>query len=248
METKVKKIKILNIPCDEVTFEEALEYIGDLLINEKRNQIIFLTTMGLLKARRDEQFYQLVNEAALILPINKGLVYGARFLGRGNLTLFNPFEFMIRLLRLSEKMNKSAYLVGSKIEDLEKAEKNIQVSFPGLKLVGRYPGFFPKHMEDAIVLAIRKAAPSLLLIGRGVPDKEKWLLKHKDSFHPGVYLWGGNVFEILSGKEMHPSKEVRKIKFNSPQNILKKSWRLWRILAYLYFHFLLGISKIFRIS
>ena len=52
-----------------------------------------------------------------------------------------------------------------------KTEKNVRDTFPGLKIVGRYVGYYPKQDEDDIVQAIFKSQPSLVLVSDGIKDK-----------------------------------------------------------------------------
>ena len=101
-----------------------------------------------------------------MLPVSRSVVRGARFLGRGLASLFNPFEFVIRTLSLIEKSKGAVYLLGARKRTLEAAEENLRGSFHGIRVVGRYFGFYSKKIEASIVTAIKKSAPHLLLVAR----------------------------------------------------------------------------------
>jgi UDP-N-acetyl-D-mannosaminuronic acid transferase (WecB/TagA/CpsF family) len=49
-------------------------------------------------------------------------------------------------------------------------------------------------------MAIKKAAPSFLMVGSGLPGKDLWILRKKRELNAGVYLWVGDCFEVISGK------------------------------------------------
>ena len=198
---KVKRIKVLDVPVDAVDPDMAGKAIEELLNNSQANQIVFLSLLGLLRARHDAEFMRCLRDAALVLPTSLAVVQGARFLGTGRLSLFNPFEFIIRILSVVEKCKGSVYLLGTRKSLLEIAEVNLLGSFHGIRVVGRFYGFFSRTFEGDIVTAIKKSSPSLLLVGTGVPGKERWLLRHKKEFNPGISLWADNCFEVFAGTE-----------------------------------------------
>jgi N-acetylglucosaminyldiphosphoundecaprenol N-acetyl-beta-D-mannosaminyltransferase len=245
--SNVKRVKILNVPVDAADPEIAVNAIEDLLENGRHNQIVFLSLSGLLKARRDAEYARCLREAALVLPISMSIVRGGRLLGGMRLSLFNPFEFIIRTLSTLERMKGSVYLLGSDKETIELAEENLIGSFHGIRVVGRYFGYFPKELEGNIVTAIKKSSPHLLLVGKGVAGKNKWIYRHKREFNPGLSLWAGNCFEIFSGREKQASKKLHAAGFGGLSGIWKNPLRIFTVFAYLYFFFLLLIYRIFRL-
>lgn len=194
------RTRLLNVPVDAVTEAQALEQVERLLLDKQHHQILFLTLRGLFRGRRDPEFRRCLREASLILPVYPGLVRAARFLHRGSLSLFSPFSFVIRLLSAAERLNRTVYLLGARKEALERAERNLKGSFPRLRLVGRFAGYFPKPAESNVLVAIKKATPAFLLVADGLPGREMWILRRKRELTPGIALWVGDCFEIFSGK------------------------------------------------
>ncbi len=243
----VKRTKMLGVPVDAIDPEMAVKAIEELLENGQHNQIVFLSVQGLLRARRDAEFNRCLREAALVLPASLAIVRGARFLDCGRLSLFNPYEFIIRLLSMIEKIKGSVYLLGSRKETLETAEENLLGSFHGIRVVGRFYGYFPRGIEGNIVTAIKKSSPHLLLVGKGIASKEKWILRHKKEFNPGVSLWVGNCFEIFSGHEKQTSKKLHAIGLGGFSGIWRRPWRILIVFAYLYYFAMLLVWKIFKL-
>ena len=216
---------------DCIDQEEALKALERFLLDGQRHQIVFLNRKRLFKARRDAEFRRCISESSLILPVSQGIIRGALFLKKRALTHFKLFPFVIRLLSLAERLNHSVYLLGSRKEDLEKAEKNLKDSYPGLRMVGRFSGFFSKDMEKDVLLAIKKASPSFLLVGNGLTARDLWILRHKKEFNPGIYLWIEDCFDLFSGKKKRSSN---------------RAWKFFLALPNLYFLFLIIIYKIFK--
>jgi len=162
---------------------------------------VFLNRERLLAARGHNEYRRCLREASLVLPVSPAIVRGARFLRKGTLTCYSSFTFVIRLLSLAERFNRTVYLLGGRKEEVEKAERNLRDSYRGLRLVGRHAGFFPKTQEKNVLLAIKKATPTFLLVGSGLPGRDLWILRRKKELTPGIYLWVDDCFELFSGKK-----------------------------------------------
>jgi N-acetylglucosaminyldiphosphoundecaprenol N-acetyl-beta-D-mannosaminyltransferase len=244
LEDSLRRISFLKVPVDALDLDQTLKTVESFLQDAQGHQVVLLTAQKLLKSRRDLEYLRCLRKSDLVLPVSKSIIRGARFQKKRSLHRYNPFEFVIRLLTLAERLDQSIYLLGSKKEDLEQAEKNLKVSFPDLKVVGRYSGFFDKKMEKNIVLAIRKASPGFLLVGRGVPDQDKWIDRNRQHFNPGVYIWVDNCFDIFSGKERNVSKQAFNMGMEGIVDLPRRPWKIFRIFPFLYFKLLVVIYRI----
>ncbi len=195
-----RRVQVLDVPVDQADQEQALQRIEQLLGDGGKHQLILLGVRKLFRARRDPEFRRCLREASLILPESASVVRAARFLKRGSLTCFGSFSLVVQVLALAERRGRTVYLLGAHKEELERAERNLKDSFPGLRLVGRFAGYHSREMEKDVLLAIRKASPSFLLVGNGLAGRDLWVLRHKKELQPGVYLWAGECFDRFSGK------------------------------------------------
>jgi len=243
----VKRIKVLGVPVDAVDPDMAVRALGEMMDNGQNNQVVLLSTRRLLRARRDPELGRCLREAALVLPVSRSLVRGARFLGAGSLSLFNPFEFIIRTLSLVEKSKGAVYLLGAHKHTLEAAEENLRGSFHGIRVVGRYFGFYPKGIEASIVTAIKKSAPHLLLVGTGVAGREKWILRHRKELNPGISLFAGTCYEVFAGEEKQMSKRLHAIGLGELSGFWRKPWKAAAVFPYLWYLLLLLVFRIFRL-
>lgn len=227
--------------------QTCLQRIESLLEDNGRHQITFLSLQRLFKARRDKLYYKCINESTLILPTSRGIIRGARFLKLGNLSRYNPFDFIISILSFAEKNGKSVYLLGSKKQELERAEQNLRTSFPELKIIGRFTGYFNHEVEKDVILTIKKSVPSFLFVGKGIKDKELWILRNKTNINTGIYIWVNNCFEIFAGAQKYVAPRLFNSGLEVLSGIMKRPWRLLKFFSYLYFNFLLLIYKVFRL-
>jgi len=245
--SELKKINLLGIPVSNCDTEGALRALKIFFVDGRQHQVVFLDRKGLFRARHDAEYRRCLQQASLVLPVTGQLVRSAKLLKLDRIYRFYPFEFIIRLLSLTEKLNLSVYLLGARKGELERVEKNLRDSFPGLSVVGRFSGYYSKDIEKDIILTIKKTSPAFLLIGGGIPGRNLWILRHKKELNNGVFLWADNCFDIFSGKLNHPPKWLIKSGFESLFGLYKRPWRLLLIFPYLYYWVLSLVYKIFKL-
>jgi N-acetylglucosaminyldiphosphoundecaprenol N-acetyl-beta-D-mannosaminyltransferase len=244
---KIKqRISFLNVPVDTYTKDTAIDKIKEILTSPdgQNHQIVFLDLKKLLKVRRNREYFRCLRTATLILPTSKAIIKGAHFQRKQELTRFNHFEFIIRLLSAADELKKSVYILGGRKEDLEKVESNLRTSFPNMQIVGRYTGNFNKEIEKNILVAIKKASPSFVIIGSGIKKPDLWIIKNRDLVNPSIFVDAGNCFEIFSGRQKKVSDTLFKMGLESMQGFLKRPWKIFKLFPYIYFKLLVLIFKI----
>jgi N-acetylglucosaminyldiphosphoundecaprenol N-acetyl-beta-D-mannosaminyltransferase len=253
VDPQVEKIMLLKVPLDIVPPKELPEVIFRLLSKDKNPEmaekgmnIVLLSLWDLLRARRNKEYREYVFKASLVIPISKSLVTGAKFLTGKQVYRYMPFNFIISLLSILEKRELSLFLLGSNNRVLSKTEKNIRYTFPGLKIVGRYEGRIKKAERPAINEAIRKASPTLLLVGRKVRGGELWIARNTRNLNSTFRLWCSDLFEVFTGKKYRPSKAVFDKGLESVGYCIRNPFRFFRIFLYLYYKLLLLFYKLFK--
>ena len=241
------RIKLLNVPVDIVHPDELEPLVFDLLAAKEPQNIILLSLWDLLRARRNSEYRGYVQRAALIIPISKSIISGARFLTGKKPVRYMPFDFVINLLTILESRNLSLYLLGGKRKILLKTEKNISQTFPRLRIVGRFIGAFKRPDEADIVKAIRKAAPSLLLTGKGVRGGELWIARNTQKVGNGLRLWCSDLFDVFSEKKKRPSRGAFEAGLEWIGYCFQKPYKFFRVFLYLYYVILLLIYRIFSL-
>ena len=244
---------LLKVPIDIVPPEELPNVINRLLPpmgnSEKSRQgqdIVLLSLWDLLRARRNSEYRNYVYKAALVLPISKSLVSGAKFLTGKKVIRYMPFHFVISLLTQLERLEYPLYLMGSGTKILKKTEKNLRSTFPRLKIVGRCPGHIRKHEEPAVIEAIRKVSPSLLLAGKGIRGGELWIARNGRRLNSGFRLWCSDLFDVFAEKKRRPSDAVFDRGLEIFGYCLRNPLLIFRIFPYTRYLVLLLFYKIFR--
>jgi N-acetylglucosaminyldiphosphoundecaprenol N-acetyl-beta-D-mannosaminyltransferase len=240
-----KKIDVIGIPVDAFAYEDLEANVKELLADQRKHHIMFLSLRDVVMAKFKSELRATIERASLILPTSSYICSGAKFLGRGYVPQkIYTFEFIIKLLGAIENNGKSVYLLGGKRNVLQVTESNIKSSFPGLNIVGRCTGFFPKEMEKNITTAIKKASPALILAGVGLPGKRFWVTRQKSAFNPGISLWVDKAFDIFVGKKSKPARTTGGIFLEKTGKVIRNPLRIVNIFLYLLYFILLLYYKV----
>ena len=240
-----QRVNLLKVPVDIIAPDQLAAIVYDLLKEEKEHNIVLLSIWDLLRARRSGEYRSYILRASMIIPISKSLISGIKFLTGKKAFRYMPFDFVVSLLTILEEREFSCYLLGSKTKILLKTEKNIRQTFPKLRIVGRFPGFFKRHEEATIIKAIRKASPSLLLAGTGIRGKERWIARNSVSLGNGLRLWCSDIFDVFAEKKKHPSRAAFGHGLEWIGYCFQKPIKFLRIFPFIYYKLLLLIYKLF---
>ena len=253
MDSKPSRIKFLKVPLDIVSPEELPAVISGLLPKwkstkpfDKSQNIILLSVWDLLKARSNKEYRQYVLDADLVLPISKSLVTGVNFLLKKKVYRYMPFNFAVTLLGILEKNEFPVFLLGSRSSILKKAEKNLRTTFPRLKIVGRYEGYMRKQEEGAVIEAVRKSSPSLLLAGIGIRGRELWIGRNSERLNTGLRLWCSDLFDVFAKKKYRPSDAIFEKGLESIGYCIRSPLKFFRVFCYLRFKILVLFYRLFR--
>ena len=240
-----KRINLLKIPVDAASGDDVEKIVEMLLEDGKTHHIILISLKDLLKARFNTELRNNLESAALVLPISESICKGAEMLKRAHIPqLYFPFDFILKLLGIIENKGKTVYLAGGKRGVLQITESNIRTSYPGLNIVGRCTGYFPKEMEKNIITAIKKSSPALLLAGSGLPGGRYWVTRNKAFFNPGISIWTGKSFDIFAGKRKRPAKTSGARASEKLSKFFKNPLKFFNLFIYLWYYLLILVYRI----
>lgn len=239
----IKRINFLNVPIDILSEEDTDETVMELLKRGGVQQVVFLSVWDILKARRNNEFREMVTSAALCLPTSKSIIRGAKFLKKDIPVRRSKFNVIISLLNAVNVHYKTLYILGGSKESLFEAEKNVKSTFPDLRIVGRFNGHYKKAMEPNIIEAISKASPSLVIVGNGIHGESKWIHRHKQDFRSGIFIYDTDIIDIFSKTKKKPSEVLFEKGLECLPNLIRNPFRIFKIFEYLRFKLLLLIYR-----
>lgn len=231
IEDKVKlitRIKVVGVPLHILREENFERVVEELVAQDALKQIMLVELWDVLRSFWNRRLRDAMERAALVIPVSRSLVFGAQFQQKRLPTRYHAFPFVIRLLATLESHGRSVYLLGAPASGTAVAERNIRSTFPGLRIVGRYSGFYPAARESDIVTAINKAAPDCVLLGSGLPGKEGWVRARASELRGGMYIWHAQVFDVLAERaHRRPEKALERIP-GMVTGLITHPWRIFR--------------------
>ena len=242
----VGRTDVLNIPLHSLDEADIASAVDGLLDGTGTRQIMLLRWWDLMRIRVDRELRRCSRELALSLPVSRSLVFGARFLRRQHPPRHLPFDFTIRLLGALEDKQRSVYILGGTPVSLRIVEQNLRETFPGLRFVGRYSGYYNKIVEPDIVTAIRKAGPDFILLGGGLAAGDKWISRQGREFGTCITLYSPETFDIFSEKRKRTSRAAFRRGVDFIPGLIRRPWRILWFPVFLWYLILLLLFKIFR--
>ena len=243
----IERISVIGVPIDICTPDKLEDQVLELLLKPGTKQIVFLNIWDLLKARkRKGDFAECIKSADLILPISKSIIKGAKFLKKPIPHRYNPFKATIQILSIMDSHFKSLYMLGSHQKTLQTAERNVHRTFPNLKIVGRYVGYYPKTMESDIVNSIFKAQPSLVLLGDGIKEKNCWSYRRRNSFSSSIFLYYKDIFGIFSERVNRISDKTFDKGHEIFAEVAHNPFKIFLLFPYMWFILVLVWYRLFK--
>lgn len=241
---KCERIDFLGVPIDILKEEDIEKIVLSLLEKKEVVQIIFLSTQGVLKARRKGEFAEAVKSASLVIPISKSIINGAKFLKKEVPIRYYPFDAIISILNVINTHYKSLYMLGSTIKSLKLAEENVKSTFTELSFVGRYNGYYNTNIEPAIISAIVKSHPSVVLIGNGIAKGDRWAYHNRESLSDGIYIYNSDIIDIFSKQKRKTPAWLFLHGWEYIIKVLENPLRIFFIFKFIWFKVLLLFYRI----
>ncbi len=113
---------------------------------------------------------------------------------------YSPLKILALMLSALEQRRGSIFLVGGVLQALQRAELHLRSTFPELRVVGRSTGDYAEADEPAIMRALQKAAPDMVVVGSLVKDGELWIPRHMRYTKSGIFLYDAGIIELLAGR------------------------------------------------
>lgn len=219
--------KLLGVNVDIIDEEEAFERVLKLSELDSSSQVILLDTYLLMKAKFNKELFNAINSSAMIIPVSKGIRRGLSFISKEKCNVMDKNRFIIRLLSFLEEYHKTIYLLGGGKKIIQKAEKNMKDSFPGLKVMGSYHVKYKHDFEKNLLTNIQKISPTILLVSMSRPKEEKWIHKNKRTFRNTVCIGIEGFIDYVGEKHLQPVDKILHTLGHDLKNMLRKPGRIF---------------------
>lgn len=241
--SKLETLKVLGIPIDNVTTDEAIAKLFRVLEKkEGMHHVLFLDPIKLMRMRPKKSLHRIAEKAGTILVEGAGIGWMSSGRLKERVT---PIAVMMDLIRLAELKEFTAFIFGAKDEIVERIYFNLTRHFPKVRIVGRHAGHLDRQREMRVKEAIRKTGPDIIFLAMDFPDQEIWIENNTGYFGKAVVIGVGGALDMLSGADKKAPEWFKERGLIWLWRIIARPYRIQRMWETFYF-ILLGIRERFR--
>jgi len=193
-------VPIFGLSFSKMSMDETVRFLTNAIRQKRRTHVITGNPIMVMAALDDPVFYKAMDEADLIVPDGAGVVWAARYVGEPVAERVAGFDLMHKLLETGALEGWAAYLLGTTDDAVREASRRLQERYPGVRIVGCRDGFFGPDEDEEVVAEIRRLAPDMLFVARGLNTQEPWIAKYKDALGVPVMMGVGGSLDIAAGR------------------------------------------------
>lgn len=224
-----RELRLLGVRIDNWTMPEAIAWL--LAPRSTATKLLaFVNPDCLNKAHEREPYRRVLDDCEVVLPDGIGLHYACRMRGLALAANVNGTDLFPRLCDAAVERNASIFFLGGRPGVVEALVEKVGERWPNLRIAGFRHGFFERGgaEEQAVLAAIRAAAPDLLLVAFGAPAQEEWLAVHRAELGAGVAMGVGGLFDFYSGRIRRAPTWMRELGLEWSWRLLQEPGRMWK--------------------
>lgn len=245
-----EKINVRGVLFDNVIKSEAVAYAWEYVESDFSVGAVFTPNAEIVQmCVENNENYELINSAALILPDGSGVIKASKILGTPLKEKVAGVEFGEELIRTSGEHNAGIYFLGGKPGVAEAAVEKLSAKYPNTVFCGTHDGYFDKSGEenDKVIESINASGAKILFVCFGVPAQEKWISANKDRLTTvRLCLALGGSLDVYAGTVKRAPKIFIKLGLEWFYRLLCQPSRIGRMMALP--RFIIGTYKEKRIK
>jgi N-acetylglucosaminyldiphosphoundecaprenol N-acetyl-beta-D-mannosaminyltransferase len=226
----VQSVRVLGVRVDRIDFEETLGAIERMV--EQGPPVRLVATVNpefVMRARADETFHRVLEEAELCVPDGVGVVWAMRRQGCRGQRRVAGVDLVQALARRCAERGWRPFLLGARPGVAAEAASRLERACPGLRVAGVHVGTPSPEGDDESLRLIEAVRPDLLLIAYGHPRQELWVARNRDRLRVPVAIGVGGTLDFLAGRARRAPVWVRRAHLEWLWRLALEPWRARRM-------------------
>ncbi len=248
----INKINIIGIHIANITLDDTILFIQNQIEGTNYNPTTIYTPNidFVVKAQKDKSFKACLNDASLLIPDGKPLIWISRWFGTPLKEKVSGSSLFFKLCHLAVQNQYRIFLLGAAKGVGEQAKKNLEKQYPGILISGVYSpptGFENDQNEiDHIISLLRQSESDILVAGFGAPKQETFIHKYKYRYQIPVSLGLGGTIDFAAGIQKMPPEWIKHAGLGWLYRLVgnpKKFWKRYIIEDLVFFKYALQQKK-----
>lgn len=197
------RIKFMNTEIDNLTMQEALQAIDELIQKNKSAYVVTPNVDHIVQLERGGEICDAYKNADLILADGKPLLWIAKWYGTPIKEKISGSDLFPPLCSLAAKKGYKMFFLGAAEGVAARAADNLTAHYPGLNVVGTYSPPFGFEKDSFEMRKIEKmitdTKPHILILGLGTPKQEKFILQYRERLGVPVSIGLGASLDFEAG-------------------------------------------------
>jgi N-acetylglucosaminyldiphosphoundecaprenol N-acetyl-beta-D-mannosaminyltransferase len=228
---KPRKINILGVNFDDVTFEQAVSRAAEL--TERGGCCVTPNPEIVWLARNDREFLDTINAADLVVADGVGVMYAARLRNTPLAAKIPGIDLAAAVLEIAAKSadGRGVFLFGAKPGTAERAAAKLQAKFPGLRIAGVQDGY--DYDTPELQARIRGVNPAAVFVCLGSPKQELWIRDYIARYpeQTSLLIGLGGAIDAFAGVVRRAPEAWRRRNLEWLYRLLKQPARIKRMSA-----------------
>lgn len=195
-----KRIQLMGCYIDNLTMEETLQTVEGFIQSGQPHQHVVVNVDKLVKANRDAQLRQIINECALINADGMPVVWASRILGKPLKERVAGIDLFEALMKRASEKGWRVFFLGAQEDVVQSVKTLYENRYQGLQVAGYRNGYWKPEEEAEVVEGIKNSRPDLLFVAISSPKKEQFLGKYQEQMKIPFAMGVGGTFDVAVGK------------------------------------------------
>jgi len=221
---------ILKMRIDVTSYDQASNQVLAWARDKVSHYICVSNVHMCMETYDNREFCQIVNNADLVVPDGRPLVWGLNALGEKGATQVRGSDLLLRLCEKAQISDIPIGLYGGKPDSLMDFISFLKMEFPSLKIpFFSAPPFrvLTQQEKDNHIDEIRASGARILFVGIGCPKQEIWMAEHRDRINCTM-IGVGAAFDFFSGRKKHAPRWMQEMGLEWMFRLASDPKRLWK--------------------
>ena len=200
----------MNIYLDNISAEEALDYIDDWIDSRKIGNIITPNCDHIVQIEKNPELKPVWDGAELLLADGHPLLWFAKWYKTPLKEKINGSSFTPELCRRAAEKGYRVFLLGAAPGVAQTAAENLKKAYPGIRIAGTFspPYGFEKDPEEVkkVNTMLRESNADILILGLGSPKQEIYSYNNMQQYQIPVTINAGATIDFLAGNKKRAPK------------------------------------------
>jgi exopolysaccharide biosynthesis WecB/TagA/CpsF family protein len=224
-------ITILGLPVHPITYAAWLEQISAWVQESgPARHVCTINPEFVMIARRDPNFWNILQRAALCVPDGVGLLWAARRQGTPLSERVTGSDGVPIIAERAAQTGWRLYLLGAGEGIAQQTADILTARYPGLQIAGVYGGSPAPEEEDAIVERINQGRADILFVAYGAPEQDKWIARNLPRLQVSMAMGVGGAFDFIAGVVPRAPLWMRRIGIEWLYRLYLQPWRIIRMM------------------